>query len=91
MAVVTSPWLTWRFFEIITWNIKLDAEEYQKFFLGFFTFLGISGLSLLMPVMVMGYGIQYHTLKEINEATNLKERIKHIGERKNKIQPVQFD
>jgi uncharacterized membrane protein SpoIIM required for sporulation len=90
MAVVSSPFITWRIFEIINWNMDLNGEAYGKFFTGFFTFLGIGGLCLVMPVMLIGFGILYHTLKEINEADNLKKRISAIGKKKTKI-PIALD
>jgi uncharacterized membrane protein SpoIIM required for sporulation len=90
MAVLTSPFLTWKIFEIINWNLLLDEAGYVKFFIGFFTFLGMAGLGLLMPVMMIGFGIQYHSLKEIYEANHLKERITSIGKKK-KMNLIHFD
>jgi uncharacterized membrane protein SpoIIM required for sporulation len=91
LAVVSSPFLTWRFFEIINWNMTLDAEQYRKFFVGFFTFLSMAGLSLLLPVLVIGYGIQYHTMKEIYEANHLRDRASRIGQKKNRHITPTFD
>jgi uncharacterized membrane protein SpoIIM required for sporulation len=90
MAVVSSPFITWRIFEIINWNLSLNETEYAQLFTGFFTFLAMGGLCLVLPVMIIGYGILYHTQKEINEANTLKSRVALIGKKK-KTAAITFD
>lgn len=75
--VFNSPFL-FLYFEILTWNIDAEPETLSKIFQVFMTFVSLFAMGMIVPIVLMGIGFQYHTLLEINEAGALKERIENI-------------
>ncbi|MEO6168559.1 MAG: stage II sporulation protein M [Chitinophagales bacterium] len=75
---IDSP-VIWLFVEVFKWNILLEQETVNlvyDFLLRFITFFSIH---LLLPVSFVGFGLQYFSLQEIKDASNLKQRIELIG------------
>lgn len=74
--------LLWFFFEMVGWNLSLEQTVMDQVLSMLLAFSSIFFMSLIYIIMVIGGGLVYFTLLEIEEAPSLKERIKHIGLRK---------
>lgn len=80
--LITGSPLLWLYFEVMSWNVPLDPETVTVLLTLSMVFLIYLGLFLLVPIMVLGAGLQYFSLKETNEATQLLSQIKHFEEGK---------
>lgn len=75
--LLNSP-VVWFIFDVLQWNISSGDFLYRVLYYGFLAF-GISfSLFLGLSLLVLGLGIQYFTLLEIEEAQNLKMRIQKL-------------
>lgn len=78
--LLSSP-LTELFFEFLGWNLPFDEtlissiNLFASVFINQFTFL------LLLPVLLIGTGLCYFTLKEIKEAPSLMNEINNFGKK----------
>lgn len=79
--VFNSPFLFF-YFEIITWNLNVAPETLSKIFQIFITFLSLFAMGIVVPIVLIGIGLKFHSLLEINEAGELKQRINNIGIKK---------
>lgn len=79
--VFNSPFLFF-YFEIITWNLNVAPETLSKLFQIFITFLSLFAMGIVVPIVLIGIGLKFHSLLEINEAGELKQRINNIGIKK---------
>ncbi len=79
--VFNSPFLFF-YFEIITWNLNVAPETLSKLFQIFITFLSLFAMGIVVPIVLIGIGLKFHSLLEINEAGELKQRINNIGYKK---------
>jgi hypothetical protein len=79
IAVLSAPQVIWFLYEVICWFIDFSEEAYLFFFVGFFTFLAIFALLMIMPVYLAASGIQFFTFKEIREAVALSKQVENIG------------
>ena len=79
--VFNSPFLFF-YFEIITWNLNVSPETLSKIFQIFITFLSLFAMGIVVPIVLIGIGLKFHSLLEINEAAELKQRISNIGIKK---------
>ncbi len=79
--VFNSPFLFF-YFEIITWNLNVAPETLSKIFQIFITFLSLFAMGIVVPIVLIGIGLKFHSLLEINEANELKQRISNIGFKK---------
>ncbi len=75
--VFNSPFLFF-YFEIITWNLNVSPETLSKIFQIFITFLSLFAMGIVVPIVLIGIGLKFHSLLEINEAAELKQRISNI-------------
>ncbi len=79
--IFNSPFLFF-YFEIITWNLNLESETLNKIFQVFMTLVSLFAIGVAVPLVLIGIGFKYHSLVEINEAAELKQRISNIGIKK---------
>ncbi|MCG3166465.1 MAG: hypothetical protein POELPBGB_02244 [Bacteroidia bacterium] len=79
--VFNSPFLFF-YFEIITWNLNVAPETLSKIFQIFITFVSMFAMGIVVPIVLIGIGLKFHSLLEINEAAELKQRISKIGIKK---------
>ncbi len=79
--VFNSPFLFF-YFEIITWNLSVEPEMLSKIFQIFITFISMFAMGIVVPIVLIGIGLKFHSLIEINEAAELKQRISNIGFKK---------
>jgi len=79
--IFNSPFLFF-YFEVITWNLNMETETLSKIFQVFMTFVSIFAMGIVVPIVLTGIGFKFHSLLEINEANEIKERITKIGIRK---------
>jgi uncharacterized membrane protein SpoIIM required for sporulation len=79
--VFNSPFLFF-YFEIITWNLNVAPETMSKIFQIFITFISLFTMGMVVPIVLIGIGLKFHSLLEINEAGELKQRISNIGIKK---------
>lgn len=80
--LITGSPLLWLYFEVMSWHVPLDPETVTVLLTLSMVFLIYLGLFLLVPIMVLGTGLQYFSLKETNEATQLLSQIKQFEEGK---------
>ncbi len=71
--------LLWFFFDVIGWNFSMDATSMDKLLSLLLAFTSVFFISLIFSVMVIGQSLQYYTLIQIEEAADLKKKIKLIG------------
>jgi hypothetical protein len=79
--IFNSPFLFF-YFEVLTWNLNLDSETLSKIFQVFMTFVSLFAMGIVVPIVLTGIGFKFHSLLEINEASELKQRISNIGVKK---------
>lgn len=79
--IFNSPFLFF-YFEVITWNLNVEPETLTKLFQVFMTFVSMSAIGLVVPIVIAGIGFKFHSLLEINEANELVSRINNIGVKK---------
>ena len=82
--------LLWLFFDMIGWNLSLEQSVMDQVLSMLLAFTSIFFMSLIYVIMSIGGGLIYFSLLEIEEAPNLKERIKDIGIRK-RIQGIEAE
>jgi len=72
----------WFYFEMI--QMLFDAEQTTIQTIAKFTtaLLTVLALSVTLSLYVIGMGLLYFTLREIQEATGLKKRIQSIGKKR---------
>jgi hypothetical protein len=71
--------LLWTYYDIIGWNLNLALTLKNKIALWLTIGTGAFIVFLFMNLMITASVIAYYTLIEINEATQLKQRIQKIG------------
>ncbi|MGB3074870.1 MAG: stage II sporulation protein M [Chitinophagales bacterium] len=80
---IDSP-VIWLLVNVFKWNVLLDQETVNLLYDFILRLLTYFVIHLLMPIAMAGLSLQYFTLKEIKEATNLKQRIAMIGTKNGK-------
>jgi len=63
----------------LNWNVVLEEESMNNLYVFLMRFLTIFFINLLLPLSLTGFALQYFSLKEMNDASNLKHRIQFIG------------
>lgn len=66
----------------MSWNLPFDPETVSVILTLSMVFLIYLGLYLLLPLLVLGAGLQYFSLKEVNEGNQLLSQIKQFEEGK---------
>lgn len=77
--LITDTSLIWIYVQLVSMNLALEQEAMDQFTVISLTFIAMTVLYLIYPLVIQGVGILYHTLIEIKEASTLKKRIQHIG------------
>ena len=77
--MITDTSLIWIYIKLVSLNLVLTQEIMDQFAVISLTFISTAVLYLIYPLLISGVGLLYHTLLEIKEAPNLKNRIKNIG------------
>ena len=80
--LITGSPLLWLYFEVMSWNLPFDPETVSVILTLSMVFLIYLGLYLLLPLLVLGAGLQYFSLKEVNEGNQLLTQIKQFEEGK---------
>ena len=70
---------TLEIYEYILWNINLTEFEERYFFIAFITAICFTAYNMILPVFIIGTGLMYFSIKEINQANTLKEKISKFG------------
>lgn len=77
MFINTSTFL-WGLFDMLNWNFELSSDSVNMMVIGFFAFISVLGILLLIPISFIGVGFYYFSQKERNEANNLFKAIDNI-------------
>ena len=80
--LITGSPLLWLYFEVMSWNLPFKPETVSTILTLSMVFLIYLGLYLLIPLLVLGAGLQYFSLREVNEGTQLLSHIKQFEEGK---------
>jgi hypothetical protein len=75
---LNSP-ILWLLVSIMNWNIILEQESMNHLYVFLLRFFTLFFINLVLPLSLIGFALQYFSLKEINDATNLRQRIQFIG------------
>ena len=67
-------------FDFIGMNLNFEEETMNNISSIFLTGIAMFFLHLIFAVLMVGFGMAYHTLVEIKEAPHLLERVETIGE-----------
>lgn len=73
-----SPAL-WLLIHFLKWNVMVDQQTLNNIYTFLMHFFTIFSMNLLLPLSFIGFSLQYFSLKEINDAAHLKERILLVG------------
>ncbi len=80
--LITDTSLIWIYIQLVSMNLALEQESMDQFTVISLTFIAMTVLYLIYPLIINGIGILYHSLLEIKEAPTLKRRIQNIGNTK---------
>lgn len=76
---ITDSALLWLYLDVVTWIINLPEESMKQFSAVLLTVLHLFMIGFLFMLYVLGGALLYHTLREIQEAPALLQRIQNIG------------
>ena len=71
--------LAWFFVDLVTWVVSLDQAGMDQLSVVLLAFLSVWLLYLVSAMLLLGGGLLYYTLLEIQEAPGLRQRIQEIG------------
>jgi uncharacterized membrane protein SpoIIM required for sporulation len=80
--VLDSPFV-FIYFEVLSWNFVMDTNTYHSVFIAFESLTSVMGLGLVLPLVMGGMSLLYHSLDEIRFATSLRRRIGSMGDKTN--------
>lgn len=66
-------------FRMISWVVSAEQVVLDEWSVWINTFLLASIANFIWIILLLGFGILYYTLREINEATDLQKKIANIG------------
>jgi len=69
----------WFFYDILSWNLLLEAEGQEHFGSVFNAFASVFVLCVIFSFTLLGFGLFYYSLQEIQDAPSLHRRIQSIG------------
>jgi uncharacterized membrane protein SpoIIM required for sporulation len=72
--------LAWFFLDLVTWVVQLDEASMNQLSIVLLTFLSVWLLYLVGAMLLLGGGLLYYTLLEIQEAPGLRQRVQQIGQ-----------
>lgn len=84
MFLVNSP-LSYFYFEILNDNLVLEEATVDKILTSAFAFSWILVIHLTLPLLLIGNGLLYYSIREMKEAVTLKQRITRIGKKKSQF------
>jgi hypothetical protein len=70
------------FFRLVNWLVTAEQAVLDQWSIWLMVFLTSLVANLIWVFFFQGFALLYHTLREINEATQLGERLQHIGQTK---------
>ncbi|MBV6652634.1 MAG: hypothetical protein KI786_02705, partial [Mameliella sp.] len=76
---LVNTMLVWFFFDLVSWVVQLDEGGMEQLSVVLLTFLSVWLMYLVAVMLLLGGGLLYYTLLEIQEAPGLRERIQEIG------------
>ncbi len=80
--LIGDTMLLWFYLDLVSWIIHTDAAAMQQISAILLTFITLFILYLTYSLAVIGFGLLYYTIREIHDATHLRQRIQHIGRTK---------
>ena len=78
--LITDTSLIYIYVQLVSMNVSLEQQYMDQFTVVSLTFIAMTVLYLIYPLVISGVGLLYHTLLEIQEAPTLKKRIQSIGQ-----------
>jgi hypothetical protein len=85
---IIDTMVVWTFLELVSWVIQLEESLMDELSIVLLTFNTMFFLHLILGLLLTGMGLLYYSLKEIQEANHLKEKIRDIG-RQRRIQGLE--
>jgi len=79
---ITDTVLIDLYLRFVSLNLSLEQESMDSFTVVSLSFISLTVLYLIFPLIINGIGILYHSLLEIKDAPALKRRIQNIGKTK---------
>jgi len=76
---ITDSTLLWLYLDVLTWVVNLPEESMQQFSAVLLTILHLFMIGSLFMLYALGCALLYHSLKEMQEAPALHQRILNIG------------
>lgn len=76
--MLDSP-LVYFYFDIVNWNMSLDAGTVREVILILLVFISFIALNLVLPMVIIGNSLVYFSLIEMEEANGLKRRIERLA------------
>lgn len=77
--LINDTMVLWFYLDLVSWVVYLDDVMMQQVSAILLTFTAMLVLQLVLVLFLSGFGMMYYTLREIAEATHLRERIQDIG------------
>ena len=68
------------YLDLVNLVVYLEQEAMNQLSVVLLTFITMLAFYLVYTLVLIGMGLLYHSLIEINEAQDLKEKIKSIGQ-----------
>jgi len=76
---IIDTMVLWTFLDLISWVVQFEESTMNELSVVLLTFTTMFFLQLILGLLLTGIGLLYYSLKEIQEANYLKERIRRIG------------
>jgi len=74
--------LFWSFLNLVSWVIYLEPDAMEAFSAIFLAVLTYFFQYVAFAYILAGFGLLYHTLREINGAEGLRKKIQNIGQKR---------
>lgn len=77
---ITNTLVAELLFKMINWLVAAEQVVLDEWSAWINTFILASIANFIWVILLLGFGLHYYSLREINEATNLREKIAQIGQ-----------
>ena len=77
---ITNTLVAELLFKMINWLVAAEQVVLDEWSVWINTFLLASIANFIWIILLLGFGLHYYSLREINEATDLRKKIAHIGQ-----------
>jgi uncharacterized membrane protein SpoIIM required for sporulation len=77
---ITNTLVAELFFQMLSWVVAAEQTVLDQWSVWVNTFLLASIANFIWLLLLLGFGLWYYSLSEINEATELREKIASIGQ-----------